>query len=458
MLGDGITGVVAANRTNASGSRLVGAILERIAHDVPTPRAHQRFTWARSHYLMLARTSEPAAESNGNQDALFGRLFLLPRHVSEGQKNRMKLLIKSIQKLLLKRDLNVAIDDILSEVANLLISSQIGGPAPADSGLIVPSAHFVLYRSGELRLRFFLNDLTSRFCAVPAGSSNFDSLDTTQKLKISLINELSAHFYYFVRDISHKHYHHHKTSDHILLCLSTGPFDDYTWRRETLYALTRAALHSRRLDDLLAYRNAKGLIAYADLFQSNNSKIIRTKENYLAIIDNPNSIKYDFNHLISSVEARADEKLWRYDGRVQLFAILVTVALAVFALWIYVGQVASIIHLSNVRNTNQWQLYRRIASAIYAYPITVMVISVLISACDYDIFGRGLKVLGWFRNSVSIIRRPFLAIAVGVTYKIQLSMPRYADSIASILVGAITATMFILFSKIFLLLVHQIRF
>ena len=82
---------------------------------------------------------------------------------------------------------------------------------------------------------------------------------------------LARQAFFCLRDLIHKHYHHGK-SDHELIGMcynlfpSTG-YDDLTWRRETLYGLTRMALKNRRAGKIKDNKNALGVLAYARSFQ-----------------------------------------------------------------------------------------------------------------------------------------------------------------------------------------------
>lgn len=104
--------------------------------------------------------------------------------------------------------------------------------------------------------------------------------------------------FFLIRDLAHRHYHHEPHSDLLTTTYPWSVADDLTWRRETQYGLARLAISTRRRDTARAYKEALGLIAYADAFQRHLCGWVegappKAKRTFL----------YDFGALKASIEA-----------------------------------------------------------------------------------------------------------------------------------------------------------
>lgn len=165
---------------------------------------------------------------------------------------------------------------------------------------------FQLFRSGEVRLKLPNEVLPS----VPNEGEDVVSDPPHQVRQV----------YYFLKDCAHKHYHHHAHADQILRvrCVGSGDLADVNWRRETLWDLARAAIKMRRERQFFRRRDALGVLAYAQAFQSTLARVRRTS--VAPHFEHQSEIaKYDFEHLKQSISAENDSSTFRIQGATSVF-------------------------------------------------------------------------------------------------------------------------------------------
>ncbi|USQ96517.1 hypothetical protein [Caulobacter sp. RL271] len=182
---------------------------------------------------------------------------------------------------------------------------------------------FELFRTGELRVG--ITDATG------AVSEHTGSIDEDRFDEL-LLNQV----YYFIKDVSHRHYHHRDSSDNLLPIVEVKDGDDEAWRRETLWALTRSVLELRRRKRLAGHKNAVGILAYAEAFQGTLARVRRFDEKFA-----PSELgqSYNFDHTRASLEATIDERAYTTSFWAQLQAFYIATAVAAAALWIAAVQI-----------------------------------------------------------------------------------------------------------------------
>lgn len=141
---------------------------------------------------------------------------------------------------------------------------------------------------------------------------------------------ISRHAYNVVRGLSHKHYHHHHHADLLATTYPWSPSDDQTWRRETLYGLTRMAIEIRRRGSAKAFKQCAGVVAYAEAFQLHLGSWILGVDGRVA--DAPTAPPYDFAALRSSIDASLKVRELEDAERRQTILYLTTIVLAALAL------------------------------------------------------------------------------------------------------------------------------
>ena len=190
---------------------------------------------------------------------------------------------------------------------------------------------FALFRTGEVRVWYDLNDLFGRDCTAQPLS----------RQELVMAAAFPAQAYFFLKDISHLHFHHEPDSDQLLpfTKLQSGATDavhkanELKWRRETLWGLAHVVSQYRRQNSLYDHKKVLGVLAYADAFQSTLARVWRGRDLRTKMSLHGSLATYDFAHTRASVEAMESLAAWRRSGRIQMFAILSGVILSSLALW-----------------------------------------------------------------------------------------------------------------------------
>ncbi len=323
--------------------RYVAVAAERRSSDLPLPgwfvQGFRR--WATCDFILVAKTA-PAEMPVWNRDVLdtnvdhmgvlHGDVFVIPHHVDGTASNRVNALRHRA-----RNDINSYSADLRSSITEEDGDQLIQGIASALSnppeGVRIPHARFRLYRSGELRIWL---DPTLIADAHEVGVQVDDA-------EAGLGPALCRQIYYFIKDTTHRHYHHDQEADNILPLTPAPKIDDISWRRETLWALVRAVLEGRRRSELYAYKDALGVLAYADAFQGLLARIRRPAHQYMQFEEHNQVALYSLGPTKSSIEAKREELTWTHGQRFQLLALIVASSLAVAALWIASVQVESAI-------------------------------------------------------------------------------------------------------------------
>lgn len=141
---------------------------------------------------------------------------------------------------------------------------------------------------------------------------------------------ISRHAYNVVRDLSHKHYHHHRHADLLATTYPWTPETDQNWRRETLYGLTRMAIDIRRRGSAKAFKQCAGVVAYAEAFQLHLGSWSLNADNTIGPA--PTVPPYDFAALRSSIDASLKVRELEDAERRQTILYLTTIGLAALAL------------------------------------------------------------------------------------------------------------------------------
>lgn len=149
---------------------------------------------------------------------------------------------------------------------------------------------FRLERTGELRLVF------SQGLQKQAQAPIFPG--TTPKK--DMVHDAISQLYFFLKDISHKHYHHSGRSDTTIDILEDA--ESKIWRREILYSLFRKIVSLRRHGTIYCLNQAQGILAYAKAFQD----IFGEKYRFVPIV--PRLPSYTTEPLIRSLISNKGEQ------------------------------------------------------------------------------------------------------------------------------------------------------
>lgn len=121
------------------------------------------------------------------------------------------------------------------------------------------AAEFELSRSGVVEIRFDDDQPTPR---------HSPRLPADQFRRLRMIRALSAQLFFFLRDIGHRHQHHHPKTDTIVDLYVFDGRNDVDWRLSTLYSMYRKIIQYKRNQNTDEIFDALGILAYAKSFRS----------------------------------------------------------------------------------------------------------------------------------------------------------------------------------------------
>lgn len=211
------------------------------------------------------------------------------------------------------------------------------------------------------------------------------------------VEDIAAQAFFAVRDLTHQHYHYKKHSDLLTTVTPWTPEVDEDWRRQTQYGLARMAIAVRRSGRAESFRQALGIVAYAQAFQNHlcgwfspgPGEIRKSAVNF----------NYDFAALKASVEASLKvRELKDSNRRARMFFAFGT---AVTALSVLVPA-----YRSNLNAMGQWPGYFRDALALAVdNPIPTLVVAALVGwAIDHAILTFSVNP-EWFERSRASVSR-----------------------------------------------------
>lgn len=235
------------------------------------------------------------------QGALCGWMFVIPNDIVKQRRRQAKRLVSAIVEHEIASDIQSI--DLLSNALKRLDESR-------ENGLAILAIKFVMFRTGEVRVWF---DSAEFFGGSKSGNS--DGLDDV----------LPSHCYHFLKDITHRHYHHNDDSDQLIQLTKVkkvkNSIDDVSWRRNTLWGLARVSLQYRHKDKIADYKRAQGILAYAEAFQTTLAKIARA--NTVSAGHTMSKIAlYDFQQIKESMQAVESVATWRSSAWTQFVATI----------------------------------------------------------------------------------------------------------------------------------------
>jgi len=119
-----------------------------------------------------------------------------------------------------------------------------------------------------------------------------------------LIHNLAAQLFFFLKDLGHRHQHHHPRTDTVVDLHRYDGVNDVPWRLSTLYSIYRKIIIFKRNPHIANFNNCIGLVAYARAFESISKEELKVKEDE----DSPLPIYYSHDMLdsIKSTQARVE--------------------------------------------------------------------------------------------------------------------------------------------------------
>lgn len=342
------------NRDVGEHKRVVCVFQKRQTNDFLLPASVMKFfrPGIEGHFLLLAKTTSaswPKGISDGEaisvQDemgALRGKIYFFPREEDRSVRQEVKGFFCELRNFVTSCERP---KEVLEDIFQLINLYQ-------GRGVTYFCAEFALFRSGEFRL---WSD--ESFYSGDGAEEGFD--------EDSKLDSMSSQMYFFIKDLTHLHYHHSPDSDQILLLtrletakeFSEHKNNEVAWRRNTLWGLTRVALQFRRKNDLYSYKQALGVIAYAEAFQLRLSRIIRPLYASGGYVVNNEIHDYDFQQTRASVEAVSGVESWLTSGRIQLYGILVAAILSLIGIFVAAIPIAREVCKSVIGEPSQADLF-----------------------------------------------------------------------------------------------------
>ena len=145
--------------------------------------------------------------------------------------------------------------------------------------------------------------------------------------------------FHFVRDLAHRHYHHDPRADLTTTTFPWSATDDETWRRETHYGLIRMAISVRREDDVESYKQALGILAYAESFQTHLTSWVEKSNK---AVKRTQYFPYDFSALRISIAASLSQIESRRDNSREARTFAYVIALTALGIIVEGGHVIGI--------------------------------------------------------------------------------------------------------------------
>ena len=247
-----------------------------------------------------------------------GIALFIPHHEDRFREKQARRLAASIRQeiaIYTKGTVRGAVGD--PRVLEQTVLSKIRSARIDGVGVIV--ARVRIYRTGEVRIN--LSDIPK----IKQDGVHYSSV--------------ASQIYFFLKYISHSHYHHNPRTDNILPLVNASNGDDISWRRETLWALVRSVLETRRRKSLIGAKKALGVLAYAEAFQSLLGKIERKPSLGGGFAFWKAQDHYDFRHTRASLEVVISEREFIDTSHNSFTNYVAAVVVGVLAFWIAIIQI-----------------------------------------------------------------------------------------------------------------------
>lgn len=409
--------------------RLIALHRERLAQDYPFPDWLMRRIRpsARQDFILLAQsctartplfdgdTPRTIEDQNG---VLTGVVAVLPSERGKKTRKLRKRLLRGVDESITDSISNYASGDADAERVTETLLNQIQQVRDKVACYLL---RFALFRTGELRIWFDLGEFLGRDLDVAPASPE----------EREAASPIAPQVYYFIKDMLHAHYHHHKKSDQLLPLtrLSSAPHsvrdDETAWRYATLRGLVRVVVELRQGRSLDGHKRAIGIIAYAKAFQCVLGRITRNRWVKGGFEHSPKIMPYDFSNLVSSIEAIDASVQSAVTAKLQLFAIVIGIILSGLALWAGAVQVHPVL-CDALQSTSACQEITAGPSVtalnwVIANPMAFLTLLVIVGFAAFVIFFRGTGAIPFAERLIHWSERLAEAIAVDISRKTQRS-------------------------------------
>lgn len=435
-LGEGVSanGVCAESVVAGAPCRYVGVSKRRVTSDLPYNGwpVGKIMPSTKAEYVIIGQSKSalrPALRGGQVTTAedeigvLTGEIWVIPHHDDRVANDAANQLVKQVRRLINSygdrnpRGTTGDISGLPAAAAELLQRAE-------RKGVTVPRAGFALFRTGEFRLVFSTSN--PPWSADPA-----------------VADPIARQMFYFAKDISHRHYHHRRSTDNLLPIVPADE-DDIAWRRETLWALVRSVLEARRRNRLQSYKSAVGILAYAEAFQSLLAQIRRTTPGEEpSFIPWDDATLYDFSHTRASLEATISEREFVETSSDAFKSVLIATLLGAAALWVGLLQVVSTI-CGQTACPPPPLLAKWLRDAIQ-HPSYVFLPVFLVGAFWY---GRRVYTLGITKYVAEGLEGWALALGASLSRAVRSRFLGYSDAIGAIASGILIFLLGVLFIRL----------
>lgn len=238
-------------------------------------------------------------------------------------------------------------------------------------GLFPVEASFSLHRNGEFSLVVEKSE----------SAINFENLNDTD------IERYAAQCFYFVRDISHNHQHHHGSNDLIVRLHR----DDETWNKNVYYDLFRSVIQFKRLKTDFHITNASGVLAYSESFR-------------LTFLKNESQTYFKDNTILSLETAKYELSL-KQSRKANFIAVFQTLLFGFLGVSIALTQVAGLDGIPKVSLEPSWIL-TKMTSLVVEHTVPTAAVAFVMSAVGAKFLGMSLpeeKV--YIRNTLKVFSK-----------------------------------------------------
>lgn len=115
----------------------------------------------------------------------------------------------------------------------------------------------------------------------------------------------------FLKDVTHRHAHHHPSQDSLLPLVTIGPGQEVEWQRQTIWALSRSIEDNIRRRRRTNLREALGTIPFAENFSALYSGLMRSHDGKDGFVKIETLDHYSYESLRKSVTVQLETKSGR---------------------------------------------------------------------------------------------------------------------------------------------------
>lgn len=217
----------------------------------------------------------------------------------------------------------------------------------------------------------------------------------------SLEHLICAQLFFFIKDISHKHQHHHPKTDTILDIYNKS---NHNWQDEALRSLYKRVLDFKRSRNELVCSSALGVLSYIKSFKS----VCKNKNFALSAIR-------DDSNLSESIKISQDELRYATAQRVGFKNTLIATLLAMLGVFLMLSSLVPLVK-PDIKIESDAFAIKLVANEIINQPLRTLVFVLIVSLCysTYTYWEYKIGSLTWFKNMTRIMQTIKSQVTSGV--------------------------------------------